>query len=227
MSDTDTRSRAELRAEKLIRRQKRNLRKAEAEGFLDGVCAMLRPGDVVFDCGANQGVVTERLAATGADVIAYEPDPWAFAQLSTRFGDSANVTLVQAAVARDAGTVTLRRAGNFDANPSGASVKSTILDGGRSVDDSTGIDVPCLSFSAEVAKRIGDRPEIAFVKMDIEGAELEILEDLVARDAFGAIRCLVAETHERKFKALRDRFRILRETVRDRYPVKRVNLDWI
>lgn len=227
MSDIPEKSRAELRAEKLIRREKRNLRKAEAEGFLDGVCAMLRPGDLAFDCGANQGVVTARLAATGAHVIAYEPDPWAFAQLSTRFADTANVTLVQAALAREAGTVTLHRAGNFDDNPSGASVKSTILDGGRSVDDSTGIDVPCLAFSAEIAGRLGDRAEVCFVKMDIEGAELEILEDLVERDAFGQIRCLVAETHERKFKSLRGRFKALRDTVRARYPAKRVNLDWI
>jgi len=57
--------------EALIRRQKRNLRKAWAEGYLTAITAMLKPGDLAVDCGANMGVVTERLAATGADVIAF------------------------------------------------------------------------------------------------------------------------------------------------------------
>ena len=40
--------------------------------------------DVVFDCGANVGDVTAPLAATGATVHAFEPDPFAFGQLSRR-----------------------------------------------------------------------------------------------------------------------------------------------
>lgn len=121
-------SAAELKAEALIRRQERNLRKARAEGFLAGVAAMLRPGDLALDCGANLGVVTDILARSGADVVAFEPDPWTFAQLSARFDGVANVTLVNAAVGVGAGTVRLRRATNFADNPTGASLKSTILD---------------------------------------------------------------------------------------------------
>ena len=52
--------------ETLIRRQKRNMRKAWAEGYLTAITAMLKPGDLAVDCGANMGVVTEKLAATGA-----------------------------------------------------------------------------------------------------------------------------------------------------------------
>lgn len=69
-----SKSKAELKAEALIRRQKRNLRKAHAEGYLAGVAAMLRPGDLALDLGANMGVVTDILARTGADVVAFEPD---------------------------------------------------------------------------------------------------------------------------------------------------------
>ena len=49
------------------------------------------------------------------------------------------------------------------------------------------------------------------MKMDIEGAELEILEQMHERDFFDRIRLTVAETHENKFKALRPRFQALRE----------------
>ncbi|MFM7443241.1 MAG: FkbM family methyltransferase, partial [Tabrizicola sp.] len=60
---------------KLKRRHKRDLRHARAEGMLAGIAAMLRPGDVAVDCGANRGDVTAVLAASGAVVHAFEPDP--------------------------------------------------------------------------------------------------------------------------------------------------------
>jgi len=203
------------------------MRKASAEGFMAGVCAMLRPGDLVLDCGANMGVVSAQLAATPASVIAYEPDPFAFARLSERFVDTPNITLVNAAVAAHPGTVRLMRAENFDANPEGASVKSTILDGGRAIDANSGIDVTCLSFLDILREYASPDCPLAFVKMDIEGAELDILETMLEQDLFTHVRCLVAETHERKFKDLRPRFRALRTEVSARFASRHVNLDWI
>lgn len=226
MSDTKV-SKAEEQAQKLIRRHKRNMRKATAEGFLAGVAAMLRPGDLVMDCGANLGVVTEVLAATPADVMAFEPDPWAFGKLQKAFGDHPRVTLINAAVGAKAGTVKLMRAENFDDNPTGASVKSTILDGGRAIDAGNHVEVELVDFPQLVADTAATRGEIAFVKMDIEGAELEILETLEARDLFGPIRSIVVETHERKFKELRPRFQDLRKRMAEAYPTSKVNLDWI
>lgn len=213
--------------ETLIRRQRRNMRKAWAEGYMTAITAMLKPGDLVMDCGANMGVVTELLAATGADVIAYEPDPFAFATLEVKFAGVANVTLVNAAVGVGSGTIRLMRADNFGENPEGASVKSTILDGGRRIDTENSVEVTLLDFPTLVREKVAERGEIAFVKMDIEGAELEILEVLDADGLFGGIRALVAETHERKFKDLRDRYKMLRETVTQKYPAGKVNLDWI
>lgn len=217
---------AEAEAARAKRRAERGRRKAHAEGFLAGICAMLRPGDLAIDGGANVGVVTARLAATGAEVWAFEPDPWCFAQLTARFAETPNVVLHNAALGASAGTVRLMRADNFDANPRGASVKSTILDGGRRIDAGTGIDVELVDFPALVADRAA-AGGIAFVKLDIEGAELEILEELDRRDLMDGIRCLVAETHERKFKDLRPRFRALRRLVAEKYANGRVHLDWI
>ena len=213
--------------EALIRRQKRNLRKAWAEGYLTAITAMLKPGDLAVDCGANMGVVTEQLAATGADVIAFEPDPFAFKTLEQKFGNLPNVTLVNAAVGVGTGTVRLMRADNFGENPEGASVKSTILDGGRRIDAENSVEVPLIDFPSWVQDQIKARGEVAFVKMDIEGAELEILEKMHSEQGFVNLRCLVAETHERKFKELRDRYKALREAVAETYAPGKVNLDWI
>jgi FkbM family methyltransferase len=213
--------------EAMIRRQKRNLRRAWADGYLLAVCAMLKPGDVALDLGANMGVVSEKLVATGAHVMAYEPDPFAYAKLQERFAGVANITLINAAVGVGAGTVRLMRADNFADNPEGASVKSTILDGGRRIDAQNSIEVPLLDFPTILRELAAKHGEVAFVKMDIEGAELGILEVMHTGGLFGQVRCLVAETHERKFKELRPRYKALREDVAAHYHAGRVNLDWI
>ncbi len=215
--------------EKMQRREKRNLRAAHARGLLDGVCAMLRPDQIAIDLGANVGTVTEQLAKTGATVFAFEPDPYAFGRLSKSFGGVENVTLLNAAASTRNGTITLRRAGNFEERPRGASVKSTILEGGRGIDatQSNAVDVEMIDFPAWLEQHLTGSSEIAFLKMDIEGAELDLLEELDRRDLLNQIGFVVAETHERKFRDLRPRFRALRAAFAERYQSSHVYLDWI
>lgn len=212
--------------QKLKRRHKRDLRYARAEGMLQGVLAMLRPGDVVVDCGANQGDVTGPLAETGAVVHAFEPDPYNLAKLKERFDGVANVHLHEVAVGVAAGTVRLMRAANWDANPDLASVKSTIVVGGHNI-SGDGIDVPLIDFPAFLRGLIAKHGRVAFIKIDIEGAELDLLEAMHVQGLFDAIQLTVAETHERKFKDLRPRFAALRAAIAASYPATRVNLDWI
>ncbi len=221
MADTDDPLR------KLKRRHKRDLRYARAEGMLQGVVSMLRPGDVVVDCGANRGDVTAVLAASGAMVHAFEPDPYNFAKLEERFAGVANVTLHAAAVGTSEGSIWLMRAANWEADPELASVKSTIVAGGQNIAEGEGIDVALIDFRAFLRGLVAAHGRVAFVKIDIEGAELDLLAAMLDAQLFDHIQLTVAETHERKFKDLRPRFAALREAVALAYPPTRVNLDWI
>lgn len=212
---------------KLKRKHLRQLQVARARGLMLGVVAMLRPGDVVVDCGANQGDVTAELAATGATVHAFEPDPYNLAKLQDRFAGTANVHLHAAAVGVSSGTIRLMRAANWDANPDLASVKSTIVAGGVNIAEAEGFDVKLIDFAAFVRGLIEAHGRVAFVKMDIEGAELDLLEKMLAERLFDQIQMTVAETHEHKFRELRPRFAALRTDMAAAYPPSRVNLDWI
>jgi FkbM family methyltransferase len=212
---------------KLKRRHKRDLRYARAEGMLAGVVSMLRPGDVAVDCGANRGDVTAQLAASGAVVHAFEPDPYNLEKLLERFAGTPNVTLHAAAVGTAAGSIRLMRAANWEADPELASVKSTVVAGGQNIAEGEGIEVALIDFPAFLRGLIGSHGRVAFVKMDIEGAELELLSSMLDQRLFDDIQLTVAETHERKFKELRPRFAALRAAVAEAYPPTRVNLDWI
>lgn len=215
--------------DKLKRRAQRNERAQFARGLMQGILSMLQPGDVVLDCGANVGAVTGPLAETGATVHAFEPDPFAFAQLSARVADKPNVTLHNVAVGVTAGNVRLMRAANFDDNPMGGSVKSTIVAGGRNIDEAAdaSIEVAMIALPDMIRDLAAKSGRIAFLKMDIEGAELELLEHMQAHGLFDLVGLTVAETHEMKFRDLRPRFAALREKIAAEYPVTRVNLDWI
>lgn len=212
---------------KLKRRHKRDLRYARAEGMLAGVVSMLRPGDVAVDCGANQGDVTAQLASSGAEVHAFEPDPYNIDKLTERFAGQANVHLHAAAVGTSDGSIRLMRAANWEANPDLASVKSTVVAGGQNIAEGDGIDVAVVDFPAFLRGLVGTHGRVAFVKMDIEGAELDLLSAMLDARLFDHIQMTVAETHERKFKDLRPRFAALRTAMADAYPPTRVNLDWI
>ena len=112
------------------RRARRRQARIRAQGMLQGVVSMLRPDDVVFDCGANVGEVTAQLVASGAQVHAFEPDPLAFAKLSERFVDAANLSLYNLAVATENGRARLHRAEDFDADPEKRTTRSSIVAGG-------------------------------------------------------------------------------------------------
>lgn len=217
----------EAELSKLKRRQQRNMRAAHAKGLMQGILSMLKPDDLVLDCGANVGEITEVLAKTGAQVHAFEPDPFCFRKLTKRFKRAENITLHNVAVGTTDGVIQLMRAENFDENPRGASVKSTIVSGGRTIDEVNTIEVKLMNFPAFIAEKTKGGAEIAFLKMDIEGAELELLEHMRTSGQFEVIRLTVAETHEHKFKELRTRFKDLRANMSAQYPITKVNLDWI
>jgi len=214
---------------KLKRRQNRNMRHAHAQGMMQGILSMLKPGDIALDCGANVGAVSIPLAKTGAQIYAYEPDPYAFGKLSEACGSLPNIELHNAAVGTSTGSIQLMRADNFETNPKGASVKSTVVSGGRRIDEKqeNTIEVKLLDLVDIIRQLTKKHGEIAFLKMDIEGAELELLEQMDKENLFDNVRLTVAETHEKKFRSLAPRFEALRASISKRYPITRVNLDWI
>jgi FkbM family methyltransferase len=143
------------------------------------------PRPRIVDCGANIGmaVIFFKALRPDAEVIAFEPDPTTFGRLvrTVELNRFRNVQLENAAVGDQDGTVTFYT----DASGSGgmtASIERPL--GGetrrevRSVRLSTWIQAP-----------------VDLLKLDVEGAEYDVVRDLIDTDAIRWIREAVIEHH--------------------------------
>ncbi|OYU18360.1 MAG: FkbM family methyltransferase [Rhodobacteraceae bacterium PARR1] len=178
------------------------------------------PGDAVVDVGANVGLFTARLADTGAEVHAWEPDPYAFDRLTNRFSGVANVHLHNAAVAQRPGRLRLARKAAFNRDPGRYSTASSIYFAPEVGGDSIEVDV--VAFDEALARC---KAPVKLVKMDIEGAEFDILTSIFADPAACPAEALYVETHEMLDPAkipLIDRLRAEAESL----PRPVVNLYW-
>lgn len=210
----------------LLRKQQRAVNRARAMGILEGVCSALGPQSVCIDLGAHYGTITTRLAQTGAQVHAFEPDPHSFGVLSQACADYPNVTLHNAAVAVAEGEMQFFRTRDFAANAATASTGSTLYDTAPGVDPESAMRVRVIDFPRFLGDLLARHERIAFLKMDIEGAELEILEALVQTDMLERVNLTVVEPHGWRFPEWKPRFKALRRIARER-PELRLMMNWM
>jgi len=178
---------------------------------------------VAVDCGANVGRVTALLAARGAEVYAFEPNPYAFDVLSARFASSPRVHCLAKAVATRSGTARLHLHVDALSDQLTWSTASSLLASKPNVDPSTFVDVQTVDLDAFLAGL--DRP-VRVLKLDVEGAEIEILERLLETGRLGAVEHVLVEMHDRRIPGLEERGSALRERL-TAPAYHHVHLDWI
>jgi FkbM family methyltransferase len=182
----------------------------------------LPPDAVGLDLGANVGEVTRVLAAHCYVVHAFEPDPWSFDQLKRNTADLTNVILHNCAVSLSAEKVLMRRSPSFGEDPERESLGTSIQSLTADLPSGETFLVDCVDLRSFLAEL---KSSSVFVKMDIEGAEVPILETLLESPEISRIGNLFVETHEVNMPNLRQRLvriKRLAAKVQDTY----INFDW-
>lgn len=143
------------------------------------------PGAKVMDIGANAGILTAYWALHGADVTAYEADPITYGLLTDMLArNNLRVNVINAAVWTHTGEVSYSGHAHHwdDRDGRNGSIQVPEHDGftGSLGSEPDMVTVPCVSLPEAIGDDIWDA-----VKIDIEGAEFELLlstEDRVIRD---------------------------------------------
>ena len=181
------------------------------------------PADsVAVDCGANVGDVTAALARRCSRVVAFEPNPVAFGILERRFRGKQHVHLEQAAVGAATGTRRLYLHVDHDVDPVGASLGSSLYASKLNVASGRWVDVDVIDLDAFLGTL--DAP-VDLLKLDVEGAEVEILERLLETGRLASIGRVVVEMHDGVVPEISERGERLR-TALEGEAYAHVALDW-
>ena len=184
----------------------------------------INPDDVLIDCGANIGAITSKFARTGARVYAFEPNPLCFSILSRRFSMTPNVTCFNKGVMDKNCTlelVTPKTHGKWDEfdTSTGSTVMLSQLPAGTCK-----TSVECIDLS-EFIFFLNQR--VRFLKLDIEGSEICVINGLIDTNAIDRVDLVLAETHERQLPFLREDTDRMKQRILDSGLQAKIRLDWI
>ena len=144
-----------------------------------------RPNPLILDCGGNIGLGTLYFKSLypQATVLVFEPDPCNFATLQKNIATNhlANVTAFNVAVSNRCGTCAFHE--DFKGSTSGHVQAANAQDKNQ-------ILVKCDLLSSYIKKPVD------LLKLDVEGSEGAVIEDLAKNGALSYIREMFIEFHE-------------------------------
>lgn len=157
-------------ARHLYRRFDPDVRRARASDRVF-FARIIRPGDLVFDIGANLGQKSEVFLACGAKVVAVEPNPMCAPSLRFEFARARDFTLVEKAIGATIGRARL--------NVVGTDSTASVRDDWRWLTEdgalkASAVDVDMTTLDALIAEYGAP----AYCKIDVEGFELDVLKGL-------------------------------------------------
>ncbi|QDS88914.1 31-O-demethyl-FK506 methyltransferase FkbM [Rosistilla ulvae] len=182
----------------------------------------LRRGDIAIDLGANVGKITQLMANTGAKVHAFEPDPNAFRVLEKKFRWNWNVRLHNVAVSNKVERMKLFFREEHLTDPVKYSVGSTLNPNKTNNNNAFYAEVDVIRFS-DFLRRFS---RIRVLKIDIEGAEVHVLEDLLNRDLLRRVDITLVETHEECIPDTSQGMAVIRQRVKDA-GLSNIYFNWI
>jgi len=162
---------------------------AYEDRFQAAMIAAIRPGDVVWDVGANVGLYAGKfsdIAGPSGKVFAYEPSPANLQRLNEAVASRANVIVVPLALGRRDGVAA------FEQGSDRLGATSRIVDDGKG-DPGGRIEIRVASGDQLVSSGVVAIPNA--IKIDTEGFELDVLLGLSRILNEDCLRVVCVEVH--------------------------------
>lgn len=178
----------------------------------------LNSDSIVLDVGSNFGIVIDELQSCGCKIYSFEPHPIFYSMLQEKHSENENVILSDSAVWNKTETKKFFFKRSFERLNGGATLMSEKT---NITDKNLNKEVQCIDV-LEVIDSIDS--EIDVLKMDVEGAEYEILERLLQSNSINKIKSIYYEDHSRKF--VNREWHEKKEKVLEEYKSRNIALNW-
>lgn len=208
---------------KNIQKLKNIIQKYLTDIMFDKYLSTLQPGGIAIDCGANIGEISYKMAKTGVQVYAFEPNPHAFEKLTTKVKEFKNVQCIKKGV-WDKNIVTVLYFHDMAENDDAFwSFGSSIIKEKGNVDKSRSTEVEIIDLT-EFIEGLGKN--IDLLKIDIEGAECELLERFIEKELYKKVKITLVETHDSKIEGQKQKTDKVRKLIKDK-GITNINLAWL
>lgn len=177
--------------------------------------------DVCLDCGANVGVYSQLFAKYGSKVYSFEPDPVPFKKLIEKSNRFDNIFPIMAAVGTSNSQTKLYLDENYNSDELFFSEHNSLV---REKDNvgSSFIEVKMI----DIAIWLADFDKIKFMKIDIEGYEVRLINYLIDSDVINKIEYVFVETHEKRIQGLDNQIKELKKKIKNLGIESKFHWDW-
>jgi len=201
---------------------KNSIQKRLTHVLFNRYLSSLNSEGIAIDCGANVGNITEILAKTGVKVYAFEPNPFAYQKLIEKVKSFDRVTCINKGVWDKNTTMKLYPHEMAEDDEAFWSFGSSIIESKGNVDTSRSVEVEIIDLT-EFIEKLGE--PIDLLKIDIEGAECELLERFIAKELYKTVKMTLVETHDSKIPGQKEKTDRVRRLIKEK-SIKNINLNW-
>lgn len=169
----------------------------------------------------HNGVFSDIALACGGICYGFEPNIYLCAFLNNLYKDNPQFILHQQAISCQNETTRF-----YDYDEDIASQGASIVESKALPQKAAGYEVQMIDFTEFIKKLVKEHGKITFVKLDIEGAEFDVLDALIDQDLHKHIEYIMAETHERMFDNPKEKLERLEKKIAQK-GVSNIYLDWV
>jgi FkbM family methyltransferase len=157
--------------------------------FQSEMLSLIKNNDRIWDIGANVGLYTEifsRLTGLDGAVFAFEPSAQNRTALSVRVADCPNVSVIPVALGNTVGQVSFHQ-GEDDSGATSRIIEGSEISGSESQSIEMRTADSCIADGTAAAPN--------FIKIDVEGFELDVLQGMTTCLSSANLRVVCVEVH--------------------------------